>query len=31
MSKADTEGTKRQVIGHNKAFDVICPQKVASR
>lgn len=37
MSKSDTEPTKRQVIGHNKAFDAICPgqggapQKVASR
>lgn len=37
MSKADTELTKRQVIGHNKAFDAICPgqggtpQRVAAR
>ena len=36
MSKADTEQTKRQIIGHNKAYDAICPgqgappQKVAS-
>lgn len=35
MSKADTEPTKRQVIGHNKAWDAICaaqgaPQKVAA-
>jgi len=25
MSKADTEPTKRQIIGHNKAYDAICP------
>lgn len=25
MSKADTEPTKRQIVGHNKAFDAICP------
>jgi len=36
MSKADTDPTKRQIIGHNKAFDAICPgqgapAKVASR
>jgi len=24
-SKADTEDTKRQVIGHNRAYDAICP------
>jgi hypothetical protein len=35
MSKADTDQTKRQVIGHNKAYDAICPaqgapQKVAA-
>ena len=24
-SKADTESTKRQVIGHNRAYDAICP------
>jgi predicted small secreted protein len=24
-SKADTEDTKRQVIGHNRAFDAVCP------
>ncbi len=35
MSKADTEPTKRQIVGHNRAFDAICPaqgapQKVAS-
>lgn len=24
-SKADTEPTKRQVIGHNRAYDAICP------
>ena len=23
-SKADTTGTKRQVIGHNRAYDAIC-------
>lgn len=26
MSKADTEATKRQIVGHNKAFDTICPE-----
>lgn len=26
-SKADTEPTKRQVIGHNRAYDAICPAK----
>lgn len=34
MSKADTEPTKRQIVGHNRAFDAICskgaPAKVAS-
>ena len=36
-STQDTAETKRQVIGHNKAYDAICPgqgapsQKVASR
>ena len=36
MSKADTEQTKRQVIGHNRAYDAVCPgqgapsQKVAA-
>lgn len=36
MSKADTDPTKRQIIGHNKAFDAICtpkgsaPQRVAA-
>lgn len=35
MSKADTDPTKRQIIGHNKAYEAICPaqgapQKVAS-
>ena len=35
-SKADTAETKRQVIGHNRAYDAICPgqgapsQKVAA-
>ena len=34
-SKADTEPTKRQIVGHNRAFDAICPaqgapQKVAA-
>jgi hypothetical protein len=24
-SKADTEDTKRQVIGHNRAYDAVCP------
>lgn len=37
MSKLDTEPTKRQIIGHNKAFDAIChspeapSRKVATR
>jgi hypothetical protein len=31
MSKADTEPTKRQVIGHNKAWDAICAAKAAKR
>ena len=31
MSKADTEPTKRQVIGHNKAFDAICAAKAEKR
>lgn len=26
-SKADTEPTKRQVVGHNKAYDTICTAK----
>ena len=26
-SKADTTGTKRQVIGHNRAWDAICERK----
>ena len=26
-SKADTTGTKRQVIGHNRAWDAICDGK----
>jgi hypothetical protein len=29
MSKKDTDDTKRQVIGHNRAFDAICPAKVS--
>jgi hypothetical protein len=32
-SNADTADTKRQVIGHNKAYDAVCggaPQKVAA-
>lgn len=36
MSKDDTEGTRRQIIGHNRAYTAICPagganQKVAVR
>lgn len=31
MSKQDTEPTKRQVIGHNKAWDAICAQKIEKR
>lgn len=27
MSKKDTDETKRQIIGHNKAYDAICPAK----
>lgn len=27
-SKADTTDTKRQIVGHNRAFDAICPQPV---
>ena len=26
-SKKDTEQTRREVIGHNKAFDAVCPAK----
>lgn len=26
-SNADTDKTKRQVIGHNRAYDAICPVK----
>lgn len=29
MSKADTEPTKRQVVGHNKAYEAICPAQGA--
>lgn len=29
MSKKDTDDTKRQVVGHNRAFDAICPAKVS--
>lgn len=33
-SKQDTEQTRRQIVGHNRAFDAICskgaPAKVAS-
>ena len=31
MSKQDTEPTKRQVIGHNKAWDAICAAKIEKR
>jgi hypothetical protein len=31
MSKADTEPTKRQVIGHNRAWDAICAAKIERR
>lgn len=34
MSKQDTEPTRRQIVGHNKAYDALCgeaPQKVAAR
>ena len=30
MSKKDTDETKRQIIGHNKAYDAICPAKGGS-
>ncbi len=30
-SKADTDQTKRQVIGHNKAYDAICADKAEKR
>ena len=36
MSKRDTDETKRQIIGHNRAFEAVCPgqgapsQKVAA-
>lgn len=30
-SKSDTEPTKRQVIGHNKAWDAICAAKIEKR
>lgn len=26
MSKKDTNETKRQIIGHNRAYDAICPK-----
>lgn len=26
-SKNDTSQTKREVVGHNKAYDAICPAK----
>lgn len=29
MSKADTDPTKRQIIGHNKAYEAICPAQGA--
>ena len=25
MSKNDTEPTKRQIVGHNRAFEAVCP------
>lgn len=25
MSKKDTDDTKRQIIGHNRAFEAVCP------
>ncbi len=34
MSKLDTTETKRQIVGHNKAFEAVCgeaPQQVAAR
>ena len=29
MSKKDTDDTKRQIIGHNRAYDAICPKAKA--
>ena len=29
MSKRDTDETKRQIVGHNKAYDAICPERKA--
>lgn len=26
-SKKDTEQTRREVVGHNRVFDTICPTK----
>ncbi len=36
MSKLDTTETKRQIVGHNRAFEAVCgageaPQRVAAR
>lgn len=25
MSKDDTEPTRRQIVGHNRAYDAVCP------
>jgi hypothetical protein len=34
MSKLDTTETKRQIVGHNRAFEAVCgegaPQRVAT-
>jgi hypothetical protein len=27
MSKRDTDETKRQIIGHNRAYEAICPAR----
>jgi len=27
MSKQDTEPTRRQIVGHNRAYDAICKAK----
>lgn len=27
MSKRDTDETKRQIVGHNRAYEAICPAR----
>ncbi len=31
MSKNDTPDTKRQIIGHNRAYDAVCPDEFAKQ